>query len=40
MEYKITTPLKEEDIVKLNAGDTVKLLELYIQQEMQHMLDL
>ena len=25
MEYKITTPLKEEDIVKLNAGDTVKI---------------
>ena len=25
MEYKITTPLKEEDIVKLNVGDTVKI---------------
>ena len=25
MEYKITSPLKEEDIVKLNAGDTVKI---------------
>lgn len=23
MEYKITTPLKEEDIVKLNAGDKI-----------------
>lgn len=25
MEYHITTPLKEEDITKLKAGDTVKI---------------
>ena len=25
MEYHITTPLKEEDIAKLKAGDTVKI---------------
>ena len=25
MEYHLTTPLKDEDIAKLKAGDTVKI---------------